>query len=130
MDPYLEKTEHIKVIRPPVLGWLMETLSDEAMDHLWKCIENRGESNKRTLAGNICESNELIDENNWFFKFSVGFGYFVLFLSGHITLSSFAEFSRPLKYYHKSCSILVCHAHALIGGHHCADCGDMKIELI
>ena len=70
------------------------------------------------------------DENNWFFKFAVGFGYYVFFLLGHITLSSFAEFSRPLKYYHKSCSILMCHAHALIGGHHCADCGDMKIELI
>ena len=24
----------------------------------------------------------------------------------------------------------MCHSHALIGGHHCADCGDMKIELI
>lgn len=58
----------IRMITPRNVGWIERRLPKQAMDHLWKCIENRGESNKRTLAGNVRESNELIDENNWFFN--------------------------------------------------------------
>ena len=66
-----EKIEDVKVIRPPSYGWLEKKLSDEEMNYLWKCIDNRKESEKRRLAGQIHESNLLIDKNNWFFNKSI-----------------------------------------------------------
>lgn len=59
----------VSVITPPNIGWLEKKLHDTEMDYLWKCIEKRGEgSYKSKLAGNIHESNFLIDEDGWFFK--------------------------------------------------------------
>lgn len=62
----------VKVIYPPNLGWLEKKLSTEEMNHLWKCIDKRKESMKNTLAGNIHESNKIIDEDDWFWKNTVG----------------------------------------------------------
>ena len=62
----------VKVIYPPNLGWLEKKLSTEEMNHLWKCIDKRKESMKDTLAGNIHESNKIIDEDDWFWKNTVG----------------------------------------------------------
>ena len=59
--------EQIKAIRPQNFGWLEKKLSDKEMEYLWRCIDNRKESKKSTLAGQIHESNLLIDKNNWFF---------------------------------------------------------------
>ena len=57
-----------RVVYPHNFGWLEKKLSTQEMDYLWKCIDNKKESNKGRLAGNIHESNILIDENNWFYE--------------------------------------------------------------
>ena len=57
-----------RVIHPHNYGWLEKKLSTQEMDYLWKCIDNKKESHKHLLAGNIHESNTLIDENDWFYK--------------------------------------------------------------
>ena len=85
MDSYLEKTKHIKVIRPPVLGWLMETLSDEAMNHLWKCVENQNNECNELLAGNISQSKDLTDIDDWFAQ--------------NILVELFEKYSHSFHYY-------------------------------
>lgn len=62
-----KEEEEIKVVTPKTLGWLEKKLSDTEMDYLWRCIENRKGSHKGKLAGNIHESNVLIDRADWFF---------------------------------------------------------------
>ena len=57
-----------RVIHPHNFGWLEKKLSTQEMDYLWKCIDKRKESIKSTLAGNIYESNKLIDEDDWFWN--------------------------------------------------------------
>ena len=68
MNLFKKDQGDVKVIRPPVLGWLEKKLSDEEMNYLWRCVDSRKESNKHRLAGQIHESNLLIDKNNWFFN--------------------------------------------------------------
>ena len=68
MNLFKKDQEDVKVIRPPVLGWLEKKLSDKEMEYLWRCIDNRKESHKRHLAGQIHESNLLIDRSDWFFN--------------------------------------------------------------
>mgnify|MGYP001185681962 CR=1 FL=1 len=63
-----KREDEIKVIHPPVLGWLEKKLSDKEMEYLWKCIDNRKESYKSKLAGQIHESNKLVDKSNWFWQ--------------------------------------------------------------
>ena len=60
----------IKAVRPPALGWLEKKLSDQEMDYLWRCIENKNQDPRyrSTLAGNISGSYELMDRGDWFFK--------------------------------------------------------------
>ena len=60
--------EQIKAIRPQNFGWLEKKLSNKEMEFLWKCIDNRKESHKRSLAGQIYESNKLIDRGDWFWQ--------------------------------------------------------------
>ena len=57
-----------RVIHPHNYGWLEKKLSAQEMDYLWKCVDNKKESHKHLLAGNIHESNTLIDENDWFYE--------------------------------------------------------------
>ena len=58
----------VRVIHPHNYGWLEKKLSTQEMDYLWKCVDNKKESHKHLLAGNIHESNTLIDENDWFYE--------------------------------------------------------------
>ena len=67
MNIFKKNEEDVKIICPPVLGWLEKKLSDKEIDYLWKCINNRKESYKHDLAGNIHESNVLNDNGDWFF---------------------------------------------------------------
>lgn len=60
--------DNIRVVHPPNLGWLEKTLSVKEVDFLWNCINQRKSSVKQHLAGNIHESNDLIDEGDWFFQ--------------------------------------------------------------
>jgi len=56
-----------RVIMPPCEGWLEKKLNPQEMDYLWRCVDNRKESTKDTLAGNIHDSNSLVDKGDWFF---------------------------------------------------------------
>ena len=55
-------------VRPAHMGWLQYRLSNTEMNYLWKCIENKKDDMKHTLAGNISNSYALIDEKDWFFR--------------------------------------------------------------
>ena len=58
--------EKITVVKPNVLGWIEKKLSDKEMEYLWNCIDSRKKSFKRSLAGQIHESNTLTDKSDWF----------------------------------------------------------------
>ena len=66
MNLFKKEQEDVKVIRPPTLGWLEKKLSEKELDYLWRCIDNRKESFKHNLAGQIHESNTLVDRGDWF----------------------------------------------------------------
>ena len=68
MSFFKKEQEDVKVICPPVLGWLEKKLTDKEMEYLWRCIDNQKESYKNTLAGQIHESKKLIDRSDWFFS--------------------------------------------------------------
>ena len=57
----------IKAVRPPALGWLEKKLSDQEMDYLWGCIDNKKGDHRNDLAGNISASNKLLDRGDWFY---------------------------------------------------------------
>ena len=61
-------SEGVRVVTPPNIGWLEKKLSTNEVDYLWDCINNRGKSYKGSLAGNIHESNTLVDESDWFYE--------------------------------------------------------------
>jgi|TARA_R100000030_G_scaffold31529_1_gene23112 hypothetical protein len=68
MNPFKKEQEDVKVIHPPALGWLEKKLSNKEIEYLWRCIDNRKESFKKKLAGQIHESNTLIDRGDWFWQ--------------------------------------------------------------
>ena len=61
----------IKVVQPRNFGWLEKKLSDQEMDYLWKCIDNKKKDWKENLVGNISSSYELMDRGDWFFNNTV-----------------------------------------------------------
>ena len=61
-----KREDEIRAIHPPNFGWLETKLSDKEMEYLWRCIDNRKESYKKNLAGQIHESNVLVDKCDWF----------------------------------------------------------------
>mgnify|MGYP003112355161 CR=1 FL=1 len=60
--------EKIKAVRPNNFGWLEKKLSNKEMEFLWRCIDNRKKSFKHRLAGQIHESNVLVDKGDWFWQ--------------------------------------------------------------
>ncbi len=60
--------EKIKAVRPNNFGWLEKKLSEKEMEYLWKCIDNPKGSKKSWLAGQIHESNTLVDKSDWFWQ--------------------------------------------------------------
>ena len=60
--------EGVRVVTPPNIGWLEKKLSANEVDYLWDCINDRGKSYKSNLAGNIHESNTLVDQSDWFYE--------------------------------------------------------------
>jgi len=60
-------SEGVQIFSPPNYGLLQKKLSDKEMEFLWKCIDNRKQSKKSDLAGQIHESNTLIDKSDWFY---------------------------------------------------------------
>ena len=58
-------------IRPfqlPNIGIVEVDLSEEQFNYVKQCIENKGESIKETLVGNIDNSYRLEDKDDWFFN--------------------------------------------------------------
>ncbi len=60
--------DELKVVVPPNHGWIEYKLDQKELDYVWKCIENKKESYKQSLAGNIEASNLLLDKSEWFFR--------------------------------------------------------------
>ena len=60
-------SEEVQIFSPPNYGLLQKKLSNNEMEFLWKCIDNRKQSKKSDLAGQIHESNTLIDKSDWFY---------------------------------------------------------------
>lgn len=55
-------------IEPQNYGWLEYKLHSDTIDYLWNCVENKKESNKQNLVGQLHASYSLEDENNYFFN--------------------------------------------------------------
>ena len=56
---------------PPQGGWFHVKLSDDILKHLWKSVDEakvKKNSVKNNLVGNISQSYDLIDENDYFFN--------------------------------------------------------------
>ena len=56
---------------PPQGGWFHVKLSDDILKHLWKSVDEakvKKNSVKTNLVGNISQSYDLIDENDYFFN--------------------------------------------------------------
>ena len=68
MNPFKKSdSKEVRVISPPNYGVLEKDLSDKEMNFLWRCIDNRGQSTKGKLIGQIHESNDLSDRGDWFY---------------------------------------------------------------
>ena len=59
---------NIKSISPPNIGWLEIKLNDIEMKHLWNCCEDHKGDAKSNLSGNITNSQEIVDKDNWFWN--------------------------------------------------------------
>tara|TARA_R100001443_G_scaffold4283_1_gene12713 strand:- start:968 stop:1624 length:657 start_codon:yes stop_codon:yes gene_type:complete len=58
---------YVNPVCPSPVGWLEYTLSQEEINFLWDCVENKGDTHKAYLIGHITHSFKLYDKNNWFF---------------------------------------------------------------
>ena len=60
--------KNIESVHPENIGWLEIKLEDNEINHLWKCVENKGENMKYKLAGQVDSSNRIYDIDNYFFN--------------------------------------------------------------
>ena len=60
--------EGVTAVIPSVGGWLEIELQPQQLDHIWKCIEQKGEVHNKTLVGHINNSYKLEDIDNIFWK--------------------------------------------------------------
>ena len=60
--------KNIESVHPENIGWLEIKLDDNELNHLWKCVENKGEDMTNKLAGQIDSSYEIYDIDNYFFN--------------------------------------------------------------
>ena len=58
----------IQSITPHNIGWLEIKLNDDEMRHLWDCCADPKGDYKISLAGNIDNSQKIIDKDNWFWN--------------------------------------------------------------
>ena len=64
-----DSMEKIIPVSPPNCGWIEVRLSEQEIDHLWKCIETSEKKDiKKILAGNISESYTIKDIDDYFFN--------------------------------------------------------------
>ena len=60
--------EGVTAIIPNVGGWLEVELQPQQLDHIWKCIEQKGQVHNNTLVGHINNSYKLKDIDDIFWK--------------------------------------------------------------
>jgi len=61
----------LTTVSPPQGGWFHVKLNDDILKHLWKSVDEakvKKNSVKTNLVGNISQSYDLIDENDYFFN--------------------------------------------------------------
>ena len=59
----------VKKVVPSNLGWLELKLSQTEMNYLWGLVvDEKKETFRNHLAGNLEESNVLVDKDDWFFE--------------------------------------------------------------
>jgi hypothetical protein len=59
----------VELITPPVGFWIKDDLSEDLVQHLWTCIENKKGEARYALAGNISHSYDIPDIQSKFFKY-------------------------------------------------------------
>ena len=57
---------NIQSIWPRNVGWLDVKLSDVEMNYLWDCCKDHRGNKKPDLAGNISNSQDIVDNDNWY----------------------------------------------------------------
>ena len=63
-----KREDEVRAIYPSNFGWLEKKLSDKEMKYLWKCVDNPKGSKNPEAAGQIHESNVLVDKSDWFWQ--------------------------------------------------------------
>tara|TARA_Y100001963_G_C6660184_1_gene390068 strand:+ start:131 stop:892 length:762 start_codon:yes stop_codon:yes gene_type:complete len=58
----------VRKITPNNYGWYEYDLNEHELAHIWNCIQNKGDRNNETLAGNLSNSFLLTDEDDAFFN--------------------------------------------------------------
>lgn len=58
----------LETVTPNNLGWIKATLDKNEIDYLWQCIDEKGESWKHSLVGQINSSYKIEDKDDWFFN--------------------------------------------------------------
>ena len=58
----------LEAVTPNNLGWIKASLDKNEIDHLWQCIDEKGESWKHSLVGQINSSYKIEDKDDWFFN--------------------------------------------------------------
>ena len=59
---------NVESIYPSNIGWLQIKLNDDEMKYLWDCCSVHNGDAKPNLAGNIDNSQDIIDKDNWFWN--------------------------------------------------------------
>ena len=60
--------KNIESVHPENIGWLEIKLEDNEINHLWKCVENKGINMKENLAGQIDSSYEIYLQLIFFYQ--------------------------------------------------------------
>ena len=57
-----------EIVNPPNVGWVKTKLKNQEMDYMWDLIDDKRESWKKNLAGQIDSSYIIVDKKDWFFR--------------------------------------------------------------
>jgi len=89
---------NIETIYPSNIGWLQIKLNDDEMKHLWNCCaEHKGDA-KPNLAGNIENSQDIIDKDNLFWD-NVLMGCLTSYAKDFGNIGDSYPTSKPHPYY-------------------------------
>ena len=92
---------NIQSIWPRNVGWLDVKLSDVEMNYLWDCCKDHRGNKKPDLAGNISNSQDIVDKDNWFWD-NVLMGCLDVYSNSFGNLGYRFPTSKPHPYYLRS----------------------------